>query len=160
MYKNEDGCISFCYDSDQLFNDVSLLSAYMAKSLSVGENSVVDEYSISSDEREIYNECVNQALPSICEELIKLTSFVSNAFESNLLLEFKINDNSAYNENILGLVDSTLLNCIKYSVLSEYYSICTNPTLYGLARQKFDTNLFQLKQRLFQLKKKSVSPQY
>lgn len=170
-----DGIIAFSYNSDNLFNDVSLMSAYMTKNLKTEVGSVMDEFNISDDERDIYDVCVRQALPNIYETMMKITSGVDNAFSDEIELttdetdglkrakgkyiEFNIQNNDAYNSNVLNLVDATLLNCLKYGILAEFYSICVNVDLHRIAQDKFTTSLFQLKQRLFQLKKKSVFSQ-
>ena len=170
------GEITFYYDSDKLFNDVSLMSAYMTKNLKGEAGSLMDEYSISDDERDgVYSVCVRQTLPNIYEAMLKITSGVDSAFEDEAIvsvketsglkreagkyIEFSIKDNNAYNENVLSLVDATLFNCIKHGILAEFYSICVNADLYRVSQDKFTASLFQLKQRLFQLKKKSVSSQ-
>ena len=176
MFGNkETGNITFYYDSDKLFNDVSLMSAYMTKNIKGESGSMMDEFNISDDEKDIYKVCVRQVLPNIYETMIKITSGVHNAFDDEVAvreneqsglyrrvgtyIEFTMQDNDAYNENILSLVDATLLNCLKYGILSEFYSICINPDLYRIAQDRFNTGLYQLKQRLFQLKKKVVSSQ-
>lgn len=171
----ETGNITFYYNSDTLFNDVSLMSAYMTKNLSSEKGSLMDEFNISDDEKDIYAVCVRQTLPNIYETMMKITSGITSAFDDDVevttdestglkrvkgtYIEFTMQDNDAYNENVLNLVDATLLNCLKYGVLAEFYSICVNGDLYRLAQDKFTTSLFQLKQRLFQLKKKVVSSQ-
>ena len=151
------------------------MSAYMTKNLKTEVGSVMDEFNISDDERDIYDVCVRQALPNIYETMMKITSGVDNAFSDEIELttdetdglkrakgkyiEFNIQNNDAYNSNVLNLVDATLLNCLKYGILAEFYSICVNVDLHRIAQDKFTTSLFQLKQRLFQLKKKVVSSQ-
>lgn len=173
--KKETGNITFYYDSDKLFNDVSLMSAYMTKNLKSEAGSLMDEFNISDDEKDIYGVCVRQTLPNIYETMMKITSGVENAFDDEVdvattetgglkrpagkYIEFNMQNNESYNDNVLNLVDATLLNCLKYGVLAEFYSICVNGDLYRIAQDKFTTSLFQLKQRLFQLKKKSVSSQ-
>lgn len=201
MFGKNEGNITFYYDSDKLFNDVSLMSAYMTKNLKSEAGSLMDEFSISDDEKDMYAVCIRQTLPNIYETMMKITSGVGNAFEDEVVLdlgsernlsedgkteldvvvdtsgkdqnakdktlgrfagkyiEFTLQDNDAYNDNVLNLVDATLLNCLKHGVLAEFYSICVNGELYRIAQDKFTTCLFQLKQRLFQLKKKSVSSQ-
>jgi hypothetical protein len=179
--KKEVGKITFYYNSDGLFNDVSLMSAYMTKNLANEGGSLMDEFSISDDERDIYDVCVRQTLPNIYETIMKITPRdVDNAFEDEIevetdespdsegiglkrvagkYIELTLNDNDSYNKNVLNLVDATLLNCLKYGILAEFYSICVNADLYRIAQDKFTSNLFQLKKRLFQLKKKTISPQ-
>lgn len=176
MFGNkETGNITFYYDSDKLFNDVSLMSAYMTKNLATERGSLMDEFNISDDEKDIYKVCVRQTLPNIYETMMKITSGIDNAFEDEVIvtaeetdglerpagtyIEFTMQNNDAYNENVLNLVDATLLNCMKFGVLAEFYSICINNDLQRIAQDRFTTSLFQLKQRLFQLKKKVVSSQ-
>lgn len=176
MFGNkETGKITFYYNNDGLFSDVSLMSAYMTKNLANESGSLMDEFNISDDEKDIYKVCVRQTLPNIYETMMKITSGIDNAFEDEVTvstqesdglkrsagtyIELTMQDNDAYNSNVLSLVDATLLNCLKYGVLAEFYSICVNADLYRLANDKFTANLFQLKKRLFQLKKKSVSSQ-
>lgn len=169
------GTITFYYDSDKLFNDVSLMSAYMTKNMKNETGSLMDEFSISDDEKDIYKVCVRQALPNIYETMMKITSGTGGAFEDEAevktketsglkreigtYIEFSMQDNASYNKNVLTLVDATILNCLKHGILAEFYAVCINPDLYRIAQDKFTANLFQLKQRLFQLKKKSVSSQ-
>lgn len=200
MFGKTSGKITFYYDSDKLFNDVSLMSAYMTKNLKSETGSIMDEFSISDDERDVFDVCVRQALPNIYESMMKVTKNDEAAFDDAHILaigterttkgdgdaktenavsikdgtdenavagtlgrfagtyvEFNIMDNDAYNDNVLNLVDATLLNCLKHGVLAEFYAICVNGDLYRISQDKFTTSLFQLKQRLFQLKKKSVS---
>lgn len=176
MFGNkETGKITFYYNSEVLFSDVSLMSAYMTKNLANESGSLMDEFNISDDEKDIYKVCIRQTLPNIYETMMKITSGIDNAFEDEVTvstqesdglkrsagtyIELTMQDNEAYNSNVLSLVDATLLNCLKYGVLAEFYSICVNADLYRLANDKFTANLFQLKKRLFQLKKKSVSSQ-
>lgn len=169
------GEITFYYDSDGLFNDISLMSAYMTKNIQGDGGSMMDEFNISDDEKDIYKVCVRQTLPNIYETMMKITSGIGNAFDDEYTIttaettglkrakgtyiEFTLQDNDSYNENVLNLIDATLLNCLKYGVLAEFYSICVNTDLYRIAQDRFTTSLFQLKQRLFQLKKKAVSSQ-
>lgn len=175
MFGKNNGNLTFYYDSDKLFNDVSLMSAYMTKNLKSEAGSLMDEFNISDDEKDMYAVCVRQTLPNIYETMMKITSGIDDAFEDESVvsakeetglkrepgtyIEFTIQDNDSYNANVLNLIDATLLNCLKHGVLAEFYSICVNADLYRIAQDKFTTCLFQLKQRLFQLKKKSVSSQ-
>lgn len=177
--------IMFFYDSKKVFNDVSLMSAYMTKNLSTEKGSIMDEFSISDDEQDVVDVCIRQTLPNIYEAMMKITSGVTSAFDDDLsgtelgsiewegtspisdvsatandkFITFRLQNNDKYNNNILNLIDATLLNCIKHGVLAEFYSICMNVELYRIAQDKLTTNLFQLKQRLFQLKKKAVTSQ-
>ena len=165
------GEITFHYNKEKLFDDVGLLSAHMAKSVS-SDGAAIDEFSITSDERELFDMCVKQTMPNIYEVLMKLSSGVSDAFNDNVevkeeelknlerkvgtYIEFTINDNTSYNSNVLNMVDTTIDTCLKYGILMEYYATCINAGLQKAAQDKFVVSLEQLKQRVFQLKRKQV----
>ena len=165
------GEVTFFYNKEKLFDDVGLLSAHMAKSVS-SDGAAIDEYSITTDERELFDICVKQTMPNIYEALMKLSSGVSDAFNDDVVvkedelkdlernvgtyIEFTINDNTSYNSNVLNMVDTTIDTCLKYGILMEYYATCINAGLQKAAHDKFIVSLEQLKQRLFQLKKRQV----
>ena len=157
------GKIKFYYKRDVLFNEISLMSNYMAKNLSSKDgNSLTDEYAISDDERDLVDVCIRAALPDIYEAMTKITSAVTNAFDDDAIISgdhcvvFTLQDNDAYNSNVLTLVDASLNNCIKQGTLKEIYSTIVNPEFFKISADRFVAELFKLKQRLFQLKKKSV----
>ena len=173
--------ILFYYNKDLLFNDVSLMSNYMSKNLTTKEgNSLTDEYAISDDDKDVFDVCVRQALPDIYEAMTKITYGVENSFEDSYTVgasttdreyfvngsgvvtngdyvTFRLLDNDAYNENVLLLVDASLLAAIKQAILKEYYSIVIQPDFFKVTTDRYMAELYKLKQRLFQLKKKSVS---
>ena len=157
--KSETGSITFYYDTEALFNEVGIFSSYMAKSAAN-----VDELGISDDEKDVFDVCVRQALPDIYDALLKMTSGLVEAISDDTnvggaYVEFTIKDNGAYNDNALVVVDGTLYTCLKYGVLSQFYSINVSPDLLRLSQDRLTNSLYQLKQRLFQLKKKVVSSQ-
>lgn len=160
MVKNESGKIKFYIKSDELFNDVSLLSSYMTKNIVAGEGLSLDEFIISDDEKDVYEVCVEQAMPYVTETMMKITSGINNAFDKTVgEISFSVVDNSAYNDNVLDLVDATIRDCMKYGILAEFYSINTHADLYTLAKNKHAEVMRLLQQRLFQLKKKAISSQ-
>lgn len=155
--------IKFYYKRDAIFDEVSLTSNYMAKNLATKDgNSLTDEYAISDDERNLVDVCIRAALPDIYEAMIKITHSIVDAFDDEetvsgeLCVAFTIQDNDAYNNNVLTLVDASLNNCIKQGTLREIYSTITQPEFYNVCSTRFIGELYKLKQRLFQLKKKSV----
>ena len=230
MYRkdSETKTVRFFYNREQLFNDVSLMSNFMAKNLATKDgNSLTDEFAISDDEKDLFGVCVQQSLPDIYEAMTKITSGVSSAFEDDYLDDsivkeypvesapmpespdlyagasepggkykedevyyvtprynrvylteepettwssgetyyektpehfvlFILQDNAAYNENVLTLVDASLYNVIKYGVLKEFYSTVLQADFFKVCTERFLGELFKLKSRLFQLKKKSV----
>lgn len=149
--------ITFTYSNKTLFNDVSLLSAYMTKNLSENLGANLDEFAISEDEHDVYGVCLKQTLPNIHECLIKLNYGETGVVVDGDSITITIKDNKAYNDNVKTLVEDTLYDCLKYGVLSEFYSININPTLQKLSQDKFASYLLLLNQRLFQLKRKRIS---
>ena len=171
--------IVFLYNRDTLFNDVSLMSNYMAKNLSTKEgNSLTDEYAISDDEKDLVDVSIRATLPDIYEAMTKITTAVVPAFDdcktetagaigkdiggndvtltAGDYVEFYIMDNAAYNANVLTMVDASLYNALKQGVLKEFYTTVLQADFFKLCSDRFIAELFKLKQRLFQLKKKSV----
>ena len=166
--------IKFFYNRKTIFDDVSLVSNYMAKNLATKDgNSLTDEYAISDDEQDLVNVCIRATLPDIYESMVKITNSVSFAFDDDVeeaagtdqrgtpyeaghYVEFLLQDNNSYNDNVLTMVDASLNNCIKQGTLREIYSTITQPEFYNVCSTRFIGELYKLKQRLFQLKKKSV----
>ncbi|MBO7681159.1 MAG: hypothetical protein J6T17_00220 [Clostridia bacterium] len=155
--------IEFRYKRDVLFNDVSLMSNYMSKNLSTKDgNSLTDDYAISDDERDLVYISIRATLPDIYEAMVKITNAVSSAFEDDKVISdehyvsFTMQDNGAYNANVLTMVDASLYNSLKYGTLKEVYSTVVQPEFYNTCANRFVGELYKLKQRLFQMKKKSV----
>ena len=177
--------ILFLYNRATLFNDVSLMSNYMAKNLATKDgNSLTDDFAISDDEKDIVDVSIRATLPDIYEAMTKITTAVVPAFDDCVTItgsgtpptetvgediagndvdvaagdyvEFYIQDNDAYNANVLTMVDASLYNSLKYGVLKEFYSTIVQADFFKLCADRFVAELFKMKQRLFQLKKKSV----
>ena len=159
--------IQFYYNRNTVFNEVSLMSNYMAKNLATKDgNSLTDEYAISDDEHDLVDICIRAALPDIYEAMTKITNLVADAFKDdvtvsgNPCVSFTILDTDAYNDNVLSVVDATqnilYAICRKFGTLKEIYSTLPQPEFFNSCSNRFVGELFKLKQRLFQLKKKSV----
>lgn len=158
MAKKLNGTIIFSFKDADIFNDVCLLSSFMAKNLA-GSGASIDEICITDDEKDVYMVCMNQTLPNIYEAMLKM-SIGEAAFNYAPVsgdVSFTITDNNEYNANVLSIVEPTLRDCIKYGVLTEFYSICLNADLFKISKDKFTANISLLNQRLFQLKKKAIN---
>lgn len=170
-YKNS-GEITFSYNADEIFDEVCLQSAFLAKSMA-GKDGTIDDIAITNDERELYDVCLRQSMPSIYEAMMKMSSEVDNAFtdsakvledetdgmarKNGTYIELTIQDNGAYNENVLTMVDETLKECIKNGALARYYATNVNMALQSTVSTMYAANIQQLKKRVFQLKKKPIS---
>lgn len=157
------GAITFSYDSETLFNDVCLLSAYMTKNIVMESASALDEFCITEDERDIYNECLKQALPDVFESVLDMGACGDGAFSDGVstggAVTISLRNNNAYTRSALDIVDSTMNDCIKYGVLSRFYATCMHDALLVLSKQRYEDGLSQLKRRLFQLRKRPVTSQ-
>lgn len=171
--------ILFYYNRDTLFEEVALLSNFMAKNLSTKEGaSLTDEFAMSDDEKDLFSECVRSCLPDVYESMGKLTQEVVPAFiesktedgrtsgknvsgetvvvPSGAYVEFRLQDNAAYNMNTLTIVDTSINNTLKYGILKEFYSTVLHPDYYKVCTERFLAEQLKLRQRLYQLKKKSI----
>lgn len=160
MATTTNGTITFSYTTEALFNDVELISAFMTKELADESGSATDKFIITSDEKELVDLCVKQVVPKIFEYMLNISKCATGYSYENGNISFSVKNNNAYNENVLPLVDSTIYDCLKYGVLSEFYSICTQASLYGIVKAKYEEMLHLLDQRLYQLKKRSISSLY
>lgn len=156
----ENGAIKFSYSADTLFNDVGLISAFMTKNLQNEKGSLLDEFAITSDEREVFDVCVKQTLPNIFDEMLKMSANVTGIEEKDGNIILSVRDNNSYNDNALTLVDMTIYDCLKYGVLAEFYSICVHTDLLTLARGKYAEMLRLLNKRIVPLKMRSISSLY
>lgn len=160
MATTENGKITFSFTTSQLFNDVCLISSFMTKNLMNENGSALDDFAITDDERELFDVCVKQTTPNIFESMLKMTKCTEGYVNDGTNISFSVKDNYAHNENAITLVESTIYDCLKFGVLSEYYSMCINAPLQSIVNKKYSDALLLLNQRLFQLKKKSISSLY
>lgn len=167
MYKKETNAdniktIVFSYPLEGIFQSSSRVSAFNAKQIKDKEgNSLMADYALSDDEKDIFLQGLQSILPEISEKIMKVTSGVEGAYvftTTDTNVEFTIQDNEAYNINTLALVDASMLECIIEGALKAWYKNCMQVDLYTLYHKSFSENLEKLFGRMFQLKiKKSVS---
>jgi hypothetical protein len=154
--------IVFSYPLQGIFDNASRVSAFNAKNIRDKEShSLLSDYALSDDEKDMFLQGMNSILPEIYEKILKITSGVEDAyfFEANETdVKFTIQDNDAYNKNVLTLVDASLMECIIEGSLKAWYKNCAQGDLLALYNKSFSDNLEKLFDRMFQLKmKKSVS---
>lgn len=154
--------IVFSYPINGLFQSASRVSAFNAKQIKDKEgNSLLADYALSDDEKDMFLQGVQSILPEISEKILKVTSGIDGAYVFDITaenIEFTIQDNDAYNVNTLALVDASMLECLIEGSLKAWYKNCAQADLLGMYQNSFAYNLEKLFQRMFQLKiKKSVS---
>lgn len=149
------GMITFGYEVSNLFNDSSLISAHMSKSLAdTGIN--IDKLILTEDEEEVYNVCLRNALSNTYEHILKLAS--GDLVDEGSRIEISIKDNKACKDNAVDMTDKAIRDCLIYGSLMEFYSIVTNVDMYRISQKGFDENLAKLKKMLFHLSKKRTFP--
>lgn len=150
--------IAFKYKKEALRNNISLRSTYKSKRITDQQgNHIGEPYALSDDERDAFEVCINNIVPDIYDILLKMTSGVSRAFEvDGIDIVLKIQDYKAYNENVLKNVDISINNALVNGALKEWYDICAKPDYFTEYAAKYQVSLNQLRDRLFQLKKKLI----
>lgn len=167
MYKKDttNKEIVFSYPVDGIFESASRVSAYNSKNIRDNQgNSLLAEYAISDDEKDVFVQGLHSILPEIYEKILKITdrvdtdSFGIVAVSGKDNIQFKIKDNESYNGNVLSLVDASFLECIIEGSLKAWYKNCAQGDLFAMYTKSFADNLEKLFNRMFQLKiKKTVN---
>ncbi len=156
MKKIENDIILFQYALDDLFNNVSLKSSYKARVVS-DDGRVVDDMSMLDDDKDAFRINLQKILPDIYERIVKLTSSVDNAYtvdQTNVAI--KVQNNDAFNGNVLDVVDASIYDCLETGSLKEWYSICGKMDYEQEYAVKYNAALSLLSNRMFQLKKKPI----
>lgn len=173
MFGNKkEGTVTFYYEKNKLFDDISGISAYMTRSSVADNGPSFDVFAITDDEREDVESCLEKACFSVYDLLLNISPRDLQSFKFHVVIddmeiegltrhegvyiEFTIIDNNAYNFNALELVSEAIEECLKYGTLSSFYSINVSEPLQKLSQDKFASNMLLLEQRLFQLKKKPM----
>lgn len=154
--RNTNNTIAFTYEVDDLFTDASRVSAFTSKNLRDKEgNAMVDTFALSEDERGVYLQGMKSILPDIYDLLIKLTSDIDNAFiVSDTEIKFIINDNDAYNANLLLLLYNAIRETLIQGSLKVWYRTSLHGDLFKIYNESYQQSLTELYNRLFQLKRK------
>lgn len=150
--------MEFKVTTTDLLSDVGRLSAYMSKNIKIDGGSGLDEFCITEDEEDIFDMCVKQTMPYIYDTMSKISTTAYSVSDSNIT--FTIESDKDDKGNIQTLVEDTIKECLRFGVLAKFYTACTHIELQNAAQREFSYNLELLQQRLFQLKKKTVSPKW
>lgn len=156
MKKIDNDTILFQYKTDDIFNNVALKTSYKSRFVS-DDGRVVDELTLMDDDKGAFNANLQKVMADIYERIIKLTSAVDDAYSiSESMATLKVQNNSAYNTNVLSLVDASIYDCIETGSIKEWYSVCGKADYEQEYAAKYAAALSLLSSRMFQLKKKSV----
>jgi hypothetical protein len=162
--------ISFYYTVDGLFNKDSLWSMYKAINKVDNEgNTLLDELSITEDERDIFLEFLSDGVFDVFARLLKYTkgitanailfneAYVPDGGVSALSCVVKIIDQDAYNDNYLSPIDKTLEKCLRFYVLKEWMAmkdLDSDAVKFGI---NYNLSINKLLRHSMQLKKAAIT---
>lgn len=169
-----DKTIEFSYKFEDLFNNCSTKISYKSRNV-VQDDMVVEQITLMDDDKQVFRANMPSILADIYERVMKLSSGVTNAFnhveataavgnpgETDYKpaveehMKIVIQNNAAYNSNLLGLIDSSLYNCIETGSIKAWYEVCGMTALEQEYTTKYLAALAELSRRMFQLKKKTI----
>lgn len=166
---NASAMVRFHYLTEGLFNEVSVLSNYRAKTIKDGTGkSQSDDYAISENERDIFGINLNYAINDIFAEVVKQTKGITNSIfvdatvgDPNAIVGkasgFSVADHGAYNDNNLTLIDNAIRKAIINNILKSWYKYNGLQADMQMAELEYNTALVQINQRMFELKKKLMT---
>lgn len=159
-YEKDSGTstIRFFYTRELLFNNASLRSSYKSLCLSDQQGNYMGEpYTLSDDERDAFDVCVDTVVADVYDMVLKMTSGVADAFVADSTqVAFKIRDNQGYNENALKNLDVGVKNALVNGILREWYDLCAKPDFRAEYAVKYQAAMNALRTPLFQLRKKLI----
>ena len=152
--------ITFSYNADDIFNSVSLRSHYRARGLKDGNGkAMLDDYALSPDERNAFNEVFKEAVYKTFRAFFKITKGIANSivFNATGVNSCQIVDNEASNATILPVIDSNLEKALKYYCLAEWFKMVGVPEEASRFSAEYETELTELSNNTFQLRKVNLS---
>ena len=132
------GTIVFHYATDDLFDRVNALSLYKGRAIK-GTDGVadIDQVALTAGERDAFNLFMPTAATKVFTLVQKMTNSVTNALiindavnfgdasDSDLTAQYAviIEDNAAYNENVLIPVDKGIQDMLTFHCLADWYEL-------------------------------------
>lgn len=156
--------IDFKYDIFSMYNSVSLRTTYRANMFKNQEGEAqLDDVAITTSEKDIVLELAKQATYEVFSELFKIADGISGSITvpatvtSGSFIIGSILDNAAFNNNVLPAIDSKIENCLRYYIMSEWYSMAGMKEDSTESYAKYKSNLIRMKNLSFQLRKPLMS---
>lgn len=164
----------FHYASDDLFDRVNALSLYKGKAIKnqAGE-AQIDEVAMTAGERDAFNIFMPTAATKVFSLVQKMTNSITNALVINGAVNFGdasdsdltnryaviVEDNDAYNENVLQQVDKGILDMLTWHCLADWYELMNLDEQAAkmlakyndMRREMTNTRLFDLRKPLLSL---------
>ena len=152
--------ITFRNTADALFNIVGLKTMYRAKNIKDEKGtSLIDDFAMSQDERDAFNEFLKTAANMVFKTVLKITKGVADAIVVDVVanVDVIIIDNAAYNQNILTYVDNLIKESLIIKIMSEWYKTCGLDSEFQKAEAEFIQSKNELVNGLFELRKPQIS---
>ena len=167
------GTLVFHYLTDDLFDRVNALSLYKGRAIK-GTNgeSMIDDVAMTAGERDAFNIFMPTAATKVFTLVQKMTNSVTNALIINDVVDFGdasdsdlsnqyaviVEDNDAYNENILIQVDKGIQDMLTFHCLADWYELMNLDDQASKMLAKYnDMRLEMVNKRLFDLRKPLMS---
>lgn len=154
------GLITFTYASSDLFTTVKMKSSYRSKTIKTEKGEpLVDDFAMTDDELDLFNEFLTDNVSKILEFFLKLTYGITDAITVNVSgnVVLKINDKENYNTNLLSYTDKTIKDILVYKLLSEWYKSCGLEPEYKKIDSDYETTRKELIRRIFEFRKPLIS---
>ena len=159
--------IRFAYTTASIINSLELRTHYRAKMIKDGNGaSQLDDFAIGSDERDMVKEMLEEGIYEIGTAFFKMADGIDNSifFDSDLDGElsedsngFEIINRSAYNTNLLPVIDKKILSCIRYFCLKNWWAAVASPDDVTTNTNLYNSLLTDLKNLTFQLRKPTMT---
>jgi hypothetical protein len=163
--------VRFHFLTESLFNEVSVLTQYRAKTIKDGAGkSLSDDYAISENERDIFLLNLNYAINDIFAEVVKQTKGITASIFVNAEVSlpvadaivgdasgFAVVDHGAFNDNNLTLIDNAIRKAVVNNILKAWYKHNGLQTDMQMAELEYNSAILAINQRMFELKKKLMT---
>jgi hypothetical protein len=167
------GTLVFHYYTDDLFDRVNALSLYKGRAIKGdGGISQIDDVALTEGERDAFNIFMPTAATKVFSLVMRMTNSVLNALVINDVVDFGdasdsdqtlqyavvVEDNDAYNDNILQQVDRGIQDMLTFHCLADWYELMNLDEQAAKMLAKYnDMRLEMVNKRLFDLRKPLMS---
>lgn len=168
--------IRFRYETDELFNAVSMRTLLRAKDVVVQDESgtvksMVNKWAITENERATFLKSLERAIYDLYPEVIKMTVGIDNSeFVDETIAPlaggddlsgkwsgFQIVNHEAYNENVVNLVDKKINSVLVYLIMVDWYTMIGVDGEVAKNMALKDREMIALSDALFDLRKPLLS---
>lgn len=143
--------VGFVYDKDELFDSCCLQSSYISRNIKDKEGKYIGEdFVLTLDEREGFEECLRKCIPDICKVFSKISP-KKDTFELNDEISIKVLNNGC-DDKVLDIIDEFLRTVLVYGILKGWYELCGEANLIGYCSQVYTDKMKELWDSMFKMR--------